>query len=278
MKRRNRSTTAARPLLRRAILAVVAGAVIVVGAVWAWRTRSPAPAADGPLVLISIDTLRADRLPAYGYKGTRTPHIDRLVADGVLFEQAYTHSPQTLPAHASILSGQLPFEHGVRDNVGFTVKEGQRFLPHALHDGGFASGGFVSAYVLRRQTGIGQGFDLYDDALPAASPELPLGQVQRPGALTVENANRWIDQRTSSKFFLFVHIYEPHRPYAPPARFKTANPYDGEVEYSDEIVGTLFDHLRAKGLYDRATIVLLADHGEGLGDHGEDEHHLFVYE
>jgi choline-sulfatase len=135
----------------------------------------------------------------------------------------------------------------------------------------------VSAYVLRRQTGIGQGFDLYDDALPAASPELPLGQVQRPGARTVENAIQWIDQRASSKFFLFLHIYEPHRPYAPPARFKTANPYDGEVEYADEIVGQLVDHLRTRGLYERATIVLLADHGEGLGDHGEDEHGIFLY-
>ena len=279
VNRAQHSTTpdGARPPARRAIVAIVAGAIVVVGTLWAWRTRSAVPAGDGPLVLISIDTLRADRLPAYGYKGTRTPQIDRLVADGVLFEQAYTHSPQTLPAHASILSGQLPFEHGVRDNVGFTVKEGQRFLPHVLHDGGFASGGFVSAYVLRHQTGIGQGFDLYDDALPAASPELPLGQVQRPGTLTVENANRWIDQRTSAKFFLFLHIYEPHRPYAPPARFKTSNPYDGEVEYTDEILGQLLDHLRTKGLYERATIVLLADHGEGLGDHGEDEHGIFLY-
>lgn len=280
MKPKQRHSTAphaARSLFQHGLLVIAAGAVVVAGAVWAVRTRTPAPFADSPLVLISVDTLRADRLPAYGYTGTRTPQIDRLVADGLIFDQAYSHSPQTLPAHASILSGQLPFEHGVRDNVGFTVKTGQSLLPGILHDKGFASGGFVSAYVLRHQTGISQGFDLYDDALPAASPELPLGQVQRPGAKTVESAIRWMDQRTSSKFFLFVHIYEPHRPYAPPEKFKTANPYDGEVEYSDEIVGSLLDHLRAKDLYDRATIVLLADHGEGLGDHGEDEHGIFLY-
>ena len=257
---------------------VAAAAVLTLGAAAAWflwpaRTQ----AADGPIVLISIDTLRADRLPAYGYTGTATPNIDRLVADGILFERAYSHSPQTLPAHTSIFSGQLPFEHGVRDNIGFSVREDQRFLQHDLRERGFTSVGFVSAYVLREQTGFSRGFDHYDDDLPAAAPDLPLGQVQRAGADTVAAANRWIDGRDSSKFFLFVHIYEPHRPYSPPPRFAGKNPYDGEVEYSDAIVGQLLDHLRAKALYDRATIILLADHGEGLGDHGEDEHGMFLY-
>jgi tetratricopeptide (TPR) repeat protein len=256
-----------------ALTAVVVAAV----AFWMWRPSGARQGADGPVILISIDTLRADRLPAYGYSKIRTPHIDRLVADGVLFEQAYSHSPQTLPAHTSILSGRLPFEHGVRDNIGFSVKAGERLLPHTLGERGYTTGGFVSAYVLRAQTGIGQGFDLWDDELPAAAPDRPLGQVQRPGEDTVAAALRWVDRQGTSKFFLFAHIYEPHRPYSPPAQFAAAAPYDGEVEHSDEIVGRLLDHLRTRDLYDRSTIVLLSDHGEGLGDHGEDEHGIFLY-
>ena len=233
--------------------------------------------AAGPIVLISIDTLRADRLPAYGYKGTHTPNIDRLVADGILFENAYSHSPQTLPSHTSILTGELPFEHGVRDNIGFTVRNGQRTLPQTLRQSGYSTGGFVSSYVLRKQVGINQGFDRYDDELPPASPDKPLGQMQRAGTDTLAAAARWLDGLTSPKFFLFFHIYEPHRPYTPPSHIRSANAYDGEVDYSDEIIGRLLEHLRSKQLYEGATIVLLSDHGEGLGDHGEDEHGIFLY-
>ena len=245
-------------------------------AVLLMRGREPRPA-TGPIILISIDTLRADRLPAYGYTGTRTPHIDRLVTDGILFENAYSHSPQTLPSHTSMLTGELPFEHGVRDNIGFSVKTSQRTLAGALREAGYTTGGFVSAYVLRQQVHINQGFDRYDDELPPASPDRPLGQMQRPGTNTLSAATKWLDGLSSPKFFLFFHIYEPHRPYTPPAHIKATNPYDGEVEYADEIVGKLLDYLRSKDLYDSATIVLLSDHGEGLGDHGEDEHGIFLY-
>lgn len=258
------------------MIALIGAVALVSATAWFfWPSRTGS--ADGPIILISIDTLRADRLPAYGYKGTSTPQIDRLVADGVLFEKAYAHSPQTLPSHTSMFSGQLPFEHGVRDNIGFSLKDGQRLIQHALRDQGYATGGFVSAYVLRKQTGFADGFDRYDDDLPPASPDLPLGQVQRPGAETVAAAIRWVDQQESSRFFLFVHIYEPHRPYSPPPQYAGKNPYDGEVDYSDSIVGALLEHLRQKDLYDRATIILLSDHGEGLGDHGEDEHGIFLY-
>ena len=261
----------------RAALLAGAAALLIAGALawFFWPMRGSR--VDGPIVLISIDTLRADRLPAYGYAATKTPHIDRLIQNGVLFERAYSHAPQTLPSHTSLFSGQLPFEHGVRDNIGFTVKPGQRLLQHALKERGYTTGAFVSAYVLREQTGFSQGFDHYDDELPPASPTLPLGQVQRPGAETVAAAMRWIDGRESTKFFLFVHIYEPHRPYAPPAPFNSGNAYDGEVAYSDSIIGRLLDHLRERGLYDSATIALFSDHGEGLGDHGEDEHGIFLY-
>ena len=263
---------------KRALLIVVAVVALAATAAAVWLSRrSGGTAFDGPIVIISVDTLRADRVSAYGSTRTRTPNIDKLAVDGVLFENAYAHSPQTLPSHTSMLSGQLPFEHGVRDNIGFTVKPGQRFIQHALKDAGFTTGAFVSSYVLRRQTGFNQGFDTFDDELPPASAEQPLGQVQRGGEQTMAAAMKWIDAQPSRRFFLFAHIYEPHTPYAPPSRFTKAEPYDGEVEYADEIVGRLLDHLRQKGLYDGATIVLTADHGEGLGDHGEEEHGMFLY-
>ena len=212
-------------------LAIVAGVL----AAWNWRRIGGTAVINGPIIFLSIDTLRADRLPAYGSTRTRTPNIDRLVADGVLFETAYAHSPQTLPSHTSILSGELPFEHGVRDNIGFTVKAGQRFVQHALREQGYATGAFVSSYVLRHQTGINQGFDVYDDYLPAASAATPLGQVQRPGEQTLAAAMRWLDAQPAARFFLFAHLYEPHTPHAAPARFTGVDRYDAEVAYSDEI-------------------------------------------
>ena len=232
----------------------------------------------GPVVLISIDTLRADHLPAYGYTKVRTPNIDALAAGAAVFEHAWSHAPQTLPAHTSILSGQLPFETGVRDNVGFTVKPDQWLIQKALAARGWPTGGFVSAFVLRKATGIGQGFDTYDSEMPPSSGELSIGQVQRKGEETLAAAEKWLEARDAARpFFLFFHIYEPHKPYAPPPRFAGYAPYDGEVAYADEIVGRLFDRLRAMDLYDRSTIILLSDHGEGLGDHGEQEHGLFLY-
>ena len=262
----------------RLLAAVAAIAAVVVIAALFVRTRQDGPtASNGPIVLISIDTLRADRLPAYGYGATSTPHIDRLAGDGILFENAYSHSPQTLPSHASIFTGELPFEHGVRDNIGFSLKAGQRTLQGALRERQYTTGGFVSAYVLRKQVGMDQGFDRYDDELTPASADKPLGQMQRPGTDTLSAATKWLDEQAARKFFLFFHIYEPHRPYTPPSHIKASHPYDGEVNYADEIVGRLLDHLRAKNLYDAATIVLLSDHGEGLGDHGEDEHGIFLY-
>jgi arylsulfatase A-like enzyme len=243
---------------------------------FAWRSNAPSRA-SGPIVLISIDTLRADHLPIYGYQTVRTPTIDALAADGIVFENAYAHSPQTLPSHVSILSGRLPFEHGVRDNVGFAVKPSETLLPAMLRGAGFTSGGFVSTYVLRSETGIASGFDRFDAKLPPSSPEIATGDLQRDGSATLAAANLWLDGLESPRFFLFFHIYEPHSPYTPPARFSTYAPYDGEIAYADEIVGGVIASLKRRGLYDESLIVLLSDHGEGLGDHGEQEHGLFLY-
>ena len=264
--------------MRKAIGIVAAIAVLAAGLLaWRMHARTAGPV-GGPIVLISIDTLRADHLPVYGYTGVRTPAIDALAATSTVFERAYSHAPQTLPAHTTILTGELPYQTGVRDNIGFALKDGQWTLPGALRANGWSTGGFVSAYVLRPDTKINQGFDAYDADLPSTSSEMSLGQVQRDGAATLEAAGRWFASRKSDRVFLFVHFYEPHKPYAPPARFAEYAPYDGEIAYADELVGRLLDRLRNDKLFDRATIVLLADHGEGLGDHGEQEHGMFLYQ
>src|SRR6202158_6073527 len=151
-------------------------------AVSGWRYARASAPVSGPIIVISIATLRADHLPAYGYRNVKTPAIDALAADGTVFERAYSHSPQTLPAHASLLSGRLPFETGVRDNLGFVIKAGERLLPQMLRERGYATGGIVSAYVLRRETGISQGFDFFDGEMPPGPPERLVGRVKRDGS------------------------------------------------------------------------------------------------
>ena len=256
-------------------LALLVGAAAAL--VWSFGTS---PLVSGPVILISIDTLRADRLPAYGYAGVETPAIDRFVADGVLFERAYSHSPQTLPSHVSMFTGLLPVEHGVRDNLGFAVGPEHALLPELLTPLGYRSAAVVSSYVLRTEVGLARGFESYDDRLPAAPPDASGVQAQRDGDDSRAAAERWLDENAGadSRFFLFLHLYEPHTPYAPPERFARYDPYDGEIAYADEIVGNLFDQLRARGLYHDALIVLLSDHGEGLGEHGEQEHGVFLYD
>ncbi len=263
-----------RTRVRLAVGASLVGLAALAGG-W-FLTRGTAPA-GGPIILISIDTLRADHLPIYGYGKVETPGIDQLARDGIVFDSAWAHSPQTLPSHTSILTGRLPFEHGVRDNMGFSVKDGEQTLARLLRGRGYATGGFVSAYVLRHETGISQGFDVYDDRLPPTSPEKATGEVQRDGADTLAAAETWLDGLKADRFFLFLHLYEPHSPYTPPARFARYDPYDGEIAYADELIGRLVASLKRRGLYDAAAIVLLSDHGEGLGDHGEMEHGIFVY-
>jgi arylsulfatase A-like enzyme/predicted Zn-dependent protease len=235
---------------------------------------------DGtPIVLISVDTLRSDRLPAYGYDGVETPAIDRLRGDGILFQRAYTHVPLTLPAHTSLLTGLLPPDHGVRDNMGYTVDVTRTpLLQQTLKEAGYATGAGISAYVLRRATGIGAGFDFFEDDI---EPTTGLGiQIsQRPGLETLAAVQPWLRAVADGPFFLFFHIYEPHSPHEPPAEYaaRYPSPYDGEVAAADEVVGGLLDELRGLGVYEMALIVFLSDHGEGLGDHDEAEHGLFLY-
>jgi arylsulfatase A-like enzyme/Flp pilus assembly protein TadD len=231
-----------------------------------------------PVIVISIDTLRADHLPAWGYEGVQTPNIDRLRADGVLFRNAYSQVPLTLPSHVSMLTGLLPADHGVRDNIGYRFKSGTPTLPQTLERNGYATGAAVSAYVLRGNTGLSGIFGWYDDPITFA-PGADLGAIQRPGNATAAAAQAWVASHASSPFFLFLHLFEPHTPYDPPEPFRSAaaTPYDGEIAHADAIVGGFLDDLRKRGIYDQAIVILMSDHGEGLNDHGEPEHGIFVY-
>ncbi|HSM52386.1 MAG TPA: sulfatase-like hydrolase/transferase, partial [Thermoanaerobaculia bacterium] len=239
----------------------------------------PERAPGAPVVLISIDTLRSDRLPAYGYRAGATPAIDRLAADGILFESAWAQVPLTLPSHASLFTGLLPPAVGVRSNLGYRLEPGRGTpLAAALAGHGYATGGAVSAYVLRRETGIAAGFESYDDAI-AFSPEATLSELERTGERTVDAALAWLGGVADRPFFLFLHLFEPHFPYEPPSPFRErlADPYDGEIATADAAVGRLLDWLSDRGLYEKAVIVLVSDHGEGLGDHGEQEHGILLY-
>ncbi len=267
----------ARPF-RFTVILLLAAIATALAAVGGWRYARASAPVNGPILLISIDTLRADHLPAYGYRKVKTPAIDALAADGTVFERAYAHAPQTLPAHASILSGRLPFETGVRDDVGFALKADERTLPQMLSERGYATAGIVSSFALRKETGIGRGFELFDGDMPIPIGGTPLTAVRRDGGESEAIAERWLDRQRSRRLFLFLHLFEPHAPYAPPIRYARYAPYDGTIAYADEIVGRLIRYLKSHQLYDQSTIVLLSDHGEGLGDHGEQEHGLFLYD
>lgn len=241
--------------------------------------RSGAVFPNAPVILISIDTLRSDHLPAYGYKGVVTPNLDRFRADAVLVEQAFSHCPLTFPSHVTMLTGLLPGRNGVRDNIGFRLDAAaQPTLPGVLKSNGYRTGAAVSSYVLRGRTGLGAAFDFYDDAVEV-KPGSALGSLQRSGSETVAITRRWIEQNRDQPFFFMMHLFEPHAPYAPPAPFNGRYPlaYDGEIAATDQLVGELLDALRASGIYEKAIVIVVSDHGEGLMDHGEQEHGIFLY-
>jgi choline-sulfatase len=217
-----------------------------------------AKAAPPNIILISVDTLRPDHLPTYGYRGIRTPQLDRFRADAVLFDRAWSPYPLTAPAHASMLTGLLPAEHGLRDNSGWTLAARAPTVAEELARRGYATAAIVSSRVLAAKTGLGRGFALYDS--PAAA--------ERDGAQTAASALRWIG-RQKQPFFLLLHLYEPHAPYR--------GSYDEEIVRVDTILGTFFAELRRLRLYDGALIVFVSDHGEGLGEHGEKQHGVLLH-
>ncbi|HEY6212844.1 MAG TPA: sulfatase-like hydrolase/transferase, partial [Vicinamibacterales bacterium] len=240
---------------RFTFILALAAAATALAAAGGWRYARASAPISGPIILISIDTLRADHLPAYGYKRLVTPAIDTLAADGVVFERAYAHSPLTLPSHAALLTGRLPFETDVRDDTA-ELKPGERLLPQMLRDRGYATAGIVSTPLLRAETGIGQGFALFDD-----------DATVRDGAQSEALAEKWLDGSGRTRAFLFLHLNEPHAPYAS---------YDDAIARADAVVGRLIRYLKSHQLYDRSTVILVSDHGEGLGDHGEQEHGLLL--
>ncbi len=243
--------------------------------------RRPAPA-DLNVVVITLDTLRADRLGCYGFRGVATPNIDGLAAEGVLFEQATSTVPLTLPSHTSIFTGLIPPKHGVRDNGGFFVDEKTTTLAERMKAGGFATGAFIGAWVLDSRWGLDQGFDTYSDRFDLSKYKIVnLGTVQKKGDEVMDLALEWLEGVKSRKFFAWVHLYDPHTPYEPPEPFRSrypGQPYLGEVAYTDQVVGRLVSWLKGAGVWDRTVLVLLADHGESLGEHGENAHTFFVYD
>jgi arylsulfatase A-like enzyme/tetratricopeptide (TPR) repeat protein len=239
-------------------------------------------AADLNLIVVTLDTTRADRIGCYGAKDVATPNLDALASGGVRFAAAVSPMPLTLPAHCTLFTGLLPGAHGVRDNGGFKLAAEHVTLAEVLKEHGLATGGFVSAFVLDHRWGISQGFDTYYDEFDLKLQEkLSMGEIQRPGNETVDHAVEWIRSVKDRRFFAWVHLYDPHSPYDPPEPYKSrypGRPYDGEIAWTDSLVGRLLDELKTLDLTKKTVIAVLADHGESLGEHGESGHGYFVYE
>jgi arylsulfatase A-like enzyme/Flp pilus assembly protein TadD len=239
------------------------------------------------VVLITIDTVRADHLGCYGYSKIRTPTLDLLAHDGILFERAIAQVPLTWPSHTAILTGTYPFQNGIQDFTGQPLDPRFRSVAQAFQKNGYATGAVVSAYVLDRLWGLARGFDFYDDAFsPEAFQQKDIGLVDRKAGESVTHAIRWLTsdwQRTAAHrhpFFLWLHLYDPHSPYDPPEPYRTEyrdHLYDGEIAYADHELGRLIAWLKERHLYQSSLIVALSDHGESLGEHGEQEHGFFVY-
>ena len=262
-------------------LAAVVAAVVLAGALALWWPRARPfvlePAPDHNILIVTIDTLRADALSSYG-GAAATPNLDRLAASGARFTFAHAHAVVTLPSHTSIFTGRLPYEHGMRDNSGFRVKDGTETLATRLKAAGFATGAFVGGFPLTKRFGLTPGFDVYDDQMPELTGAIAISMPERRADAVVASAVQWIGAQ-QNKFFSWVHVFDPHSPYKPPAPHLAnygSQPYHGEVAWTDQALGPLFDRLAA---LPRPTLVIItSDHGESLGDHGELTHGMFAYE
>ena len=244
-----------------------------------------AKAAEPPpthVILITVDTLRADHLGCYGNRNVSTPTADRLARDGVLYRHVLAQTPLTLPSHTAILTGTYPMWNGVEDLTTTGLGPGIPTLAEVFKKHGYATAAFVSAFVLHSMWGLKRGFDVYDDVInpqDEKSPSHP--RLERRASATVDHALNWLESNGSRPFFLWLHLYDPHTPYDPPEPFKTrfrGDPYNGEIAYADQQLGRVMAFLQARNLYDSSLILLASDHGEGLGDHGEQEHGLFIYD
>jgi arylsulfatase A-like enzyme/Tfp pilus assembly protein PilF len=284
----------------------IAVGVAIIGAIgfglWMW---SQTPAGGSAIArtrdnifLVTLDTMRADRLGAYGYARARTRHLDKLASEGVRFEWAFSPAPITLPAHASILTGLYPFEHGVRNNGNFYLADRFETLATVLSAHGYRTAAFVSSFVLDRRYGLARGFEVYDDRMQGAQSQIVSLEAERRGDRTAQALSRWLDEyaanpagagagsapatdKSARPFFAWLHLYDPHEPYRAPPPFGPAfadSPYDGEVSFTDAIVASILDKLTALHLDANTIVAVIGDHGESLGDHGEETHSMFVYD
>jgi arylsulfatase A-like enzyme/Flp pilus assembly protein TadD len=247
-------------------------------------------AADNPsdkpnVILITLDTVRADRMGFLGSKKGLTPRLDALASQSVVFERAYSQAPITPVSHATILSGTYPQYHGIR-NFGDRLPPSVPSLPDILHAQGYHTGAFVGSIILDPKNGFASGFERGFDVYNAGFHRQKTGErreasMQRRGEVTLGLALEWLDQQKGGPFFLWLHLWDAHDPYNPPEPFRSRfpnAPYNGGIAYVDDVVGKLLEHLRSRGLYDNALIAVAADHGESLGDHGELTHSIFLYD
>jgi arylsulfatase A-like enzyme/Flp pilus assembly protein TadD len=272
-------------------MAVAAVALLAAAGTAVWLARPgredarPVPAEPLSVLLVTLDTTRADRLGCYGYAGARTARLDRLAAEGVRFENAFADAPITLTSHASLLTGLHPFQHGVRNNGNFYLAERFETLATVLGGRGYRTAAFVSSFVLDRRYGLARGFEAYDDR-PDVAETSPSGvEAERRGDRTAQACARWLEghaaRTPAAPFFAWLHLYDPHEPYQPPEPFGAdfaGRPYDGEIAFADAAVGSVLDRLSTLGLLGRTLVAVVADHGESLGDHGEETHSMFLYE
>ena len=250
----------------------------------AWLTPSSRP----NVLLVTIDTLRADHVGSYGYHEASTPTIDALARRGVRFETAVAHAPLTGPSHASILTGQTPLGHGFRNNSGFILAPGVKTVAQDFRNAGYHTAGFVSGFPLDRRFGFDRGFETYDDRLPKGNDRRRTPYVERFADATTDAVLRWLatanprEAPQPAPWFLWVHYYDPHAPYEPPVadladRYRQS-PYDGEIAFVDRQLGRLLQTLDVRGETSRTIVLVTADHGESLGEHGEGTHGIFLYD
>ncbi|MFB3903778.1 MAG: sulfatase-like hydrolase/transferase [Acidobacteriota bacterium] len=236
---------------------------------WIWLVLPSGEA--GNLILISVDTLRADRLSCYGYQANRTRHFDRWASEGFLFQQAFSEYPLTLPAHVSMLTGETPLRHRIRENAGFHLDPGQTTLAEILQDQQYRTAAFIGSYVLAAEFGVAQGFEVFDEDFATSIENVGVStDLQRPAPEVAARFLQWLKENQDQKFFAFVHFYDPHMP--------RPQGYDSEVSIVDQTLGEIDAFLRESRLLEKTDIVLTSDHGESLGEHGEEGHGFFVYD
>jgi arylsulfatase A-like enzyme/thioredoxin-like negative regulator of GroEL len=283
-----RQATYRRVFFAGVVLLALAGvvALVMLRPVFHLRSVDLSGLRGANMLLVTLDTTRADHVGCYGYAGAETPALDALARDGVVFEQCITPTAFTLPSHSSIMTGMYPPFHGVRVNGGAALADVHSTLAERLAAGGYRCGAFVGAFVLDGRWGLGQGFDHYDDEFEIGPDQrLDLVSVQRPADQVVDAAVDWLATESDQPFFTWVHLYDPHTPYEPPEPYRSRfehgglrTLYDGEIAFADSQVGRLLDWMDTRGLAGDTIVVVVGDHGEGLGSHGESYHGYYIYD